>query len=379
MPVGSFFSTAPASRTLTGSGTPSQPRSNSGDTWGPPTGANSWPAAPAPQYPQTRQQGDTGALGSTTYMPPNYQALAAQASGQSNLQSPYASQVNPLAAPTSLMNTFYGPQQQLLANTLARQYDQLGAVGVDTQYRSDALRRDTTLSQQGLGLDRQALGQDANLTREQQANLSRLRGILGQQYGLQGETLANQLAGLNIDESKARDLSERSIWDLRSNLTARGAYNTVANERGTGRTNRDLSYQLQGIDVNRQAARLSNRGNILGLDEKGIGYDNQAAGLASRLAGIGIDTQRLSLSEQQLNNSLQDGLYQIGLQGQVSINGLLDAISGTNTQQAQLATTILGQIAQYSTLPPDVLAQITAALTPRAASSTVQSQSTPPL
>lgn len=317
----------------------------------------------------TRQSADPTALGNTTYRPPNYAVNYANG-------VPINSTSNPLAGVQSIMDTFYGPQQTLLGQQLARQYDQLGMVGADVDYRTGAIKRDTDLARQGiglqregLGLDRRALGIDAGLAQGQRANLDKLRGILSKQYGLEGEELDNVLGQLGIDEAKLKDMAKRQTFDLRSGLTARGAFNTVANERGTGRIDRDLLYGLGGINNQRDAASIANRRALLGLDEKGIGYDNQELGLNARLAGIGVDMDRIGLSERKLGldeqglaNSLEDGLRQIGLDGFMSVNGLLDAIGGTNTQQAQLATTILQQIIGYSDLPADVIAELTRAL-----------------
>lgn len=279
-----------------------------------------------------------------------------------------ASIMNPL---TTLVQGMYGPQQVLLDQQLARQRDQLGLVGQNTQYQSDALRRDTSLNQQLLGLDRQGLGLDQQLVGGQLSNLGRLRDILAKQRGLTREQLDNQLGQLKVDESQLRDNAQRKTFDLRSDLTARGAFNTVANERGTGRINRDLGYGLAGINNQRTAADIQFRNSLLGLDEKGIGYDNQQLALQNKLAGIGLDYKRLDISEEKLNNALADGLYNIGFQGQTTINNLLDAMGSTNTQQAQLATTILQQIISYSNLPPDLINQLMQALNPPKAQTTV--------
>lgn len=358
---------------LTGTGAPSQrPTLSPGSApWsnGPTPPAPNWTTAPwssnssnpsSPTNPTT-SRGLFGALSQG-----GYGAISSFFGGSQS--SPTSTTVNPLSGVTQLVNTLYGPQQTILDQQLARQYDQLGLINQDADYRSDALTRDNALAQQLLGLDRQGLGNDASLIQGQMGNLERLRGILGQQRGLTHEQLQNQLAQLGIDEEKVRDLSSRELFDLRSQLTARGAYNTVANERGTGRINRDLDYALRTIGNQRGAADINFRNALLGLDEKGIGYDNQALGLNNRLSAIGLDMSRLGISEQQLANSLEDGLYQIGLESVVSVNGLLDAIGSTNAQQAQLAADILSQTLSYANLPPDVLAQIRAALgiTPQA-------------
>lgn len=367
MPTGAF-GLSPDSRaggSLTGSGPASQPKNPrlsdqyplagvSGST----TMSQSRAQPGSAAYSSTKPAGTSTQLGAGQF--PLGQGPSAYSPGSiAQYPNPAPSLLGPAQ---SLVDTLYGPQQQLLVDQLARQREQLGMINLDADYRSGALQRDNSLALKSLGLDKKALGVDANLTKTQQANLAKLRGILTKQYGLAGETLANQMSGFQIDEDKARDMAKRETFDLRSILTSRGAFNTIANERGTGRINRDLQYGLRQIDVGRGGANINYRGSILGLDEKGIGYDNQAAGLNARLQGIGIDMQRLGISEEQLANSLADGLHQIGLDSYLSLNGLLDAIGSTNSQQSQMAATILQEVMGYANLPPDVLRQIQAML-----------------
>ncbi len=84
---------------------------------------------------------------------------------------------------------------------------------------------------------------------------------------------------------------------------------------------------------------------------------------------MGVDSARLDnalarvgLNEEQLGNALEDGIHSIGIGAETNLNALLDAIGGTNVQQAELARTILEQTLSYANLPPDVLAALTAAL-----------------
>lgn len=354
MPTGSFTGSPDTyerqgTTSLTGSGAPSQPRYTG--TWDVgPTGT--WGGA-------TGGPMSTATAGGSGYTSPATSPGAGQFSSPQGPSAyapgPISQYPNSIYGPLSpasmanqLANTMYGPQQQILADQLARQQSQLGMVGMDADYKTNALYRDNDLAKQLLGLDKQGLGIDQGLTKTQLANLEKLRGILGQQRDLAGDTKT-------LNTAEAKDIAQRKTFDLRSALTARGAYNTVANERGSGRINRDLLYQLGGIND-------QYRGTMMGLDEKGIGYDNQQAQLNARLANIGLDYQRLGISEQQLANSLSDGLQQIGLSSQTSINALMDAMSGTNMQSAQLAGTILNEIINLSGLPPDVIANLQAAM-----------------
>ncbi len=375
MPVGTFFGDPDNTSTrggggtsgsLTGPGPVSQPK----QSYTPQFGADY--QQPAPFQPVTSTPGlpkptfNPRNVGLFGFMDPTIRPSASQQLSQQAVGG------NPLSGARSLIDSYYGPQSSLLSDTLARQREQLGLVGVNADADRASLTRDAALDREALGLqraniglDREALGVDRTQTAGQIANLDKLKGILAKQFGLAREDLDVQLANLGIDEAKLKDMAGRQKFDLRSNLTARGAFNTVANDRGTGRIDRDLIYGLGQIGNARKQADIGYRGNVLGLTEKGIGYDNQGLGLNARLSNIGIDNRRLDnalakvgLDEQGLGNALEDGLRAIGLGEYTSLNGLIDAIGGTNVQQAELARTILDALVGYSGLPPDVLAAL---------------------
>lgn len=366
MPTGTFqsYSEPYSDRTGGGStGAASQPKVS----WGDPGGntANSWSAAPTGgSYTGTSAKSQPGynqfpaGQGPSAVMPGSI-AQYPDAIFNPNGGNPYSggSQLAATSMAQQLAQGLFGPQQILLDQQLARQQQQLGMVGLDTQHQQDVLRRDNTLANQLLGLDRQGLGLERTLAQGQLGNLGKLRGILDQRRGIAGEVKGNTLTGLQIDEDKARDMASRQTWDLRSDLTQRGAFNTVANERGTGRIDRDLGYNLRGIENQRAASDITYRNTLLGLNEQGISYDNQQLALNNKLANIGLDYKRLDISQEQLQNSLADGLYNTGLAGMVNINQILDAMGSTNQQQAGLAGEIFNAVLQYSNLPPNVVAQ----------------------
>ncbi len=379
MPVGTWFGqSGGGSRdregnyagSLTGPGPTSQPRASSrladqANTWGPPISPGYQGGQGSPSAGLNPNIG-SWALGAAKTAS---NQLAQQAVGP----QPSASSLNPFTGARSLLETNAGPQTELIGNMLARQLSGMGEVPVRADYNAGLLTRDTDLARRGfgldranVGLDRASLGVDTNLTKGQLANLDRLRGILGKQYGLEGEALTNQLAQLGIDEAKLKDMAKRQTFDLRSNLTARGAFNTVANDRGTGRINRDLIYGLGGINNQRTAADIQHRGNVLGLDEKGIGYDNQGLNLRARLANNGIDSSRLDntlarigLSEEQVTNQLTDGLANIGFEGEAAVNGFLDSIQGILVGvDADQRTGILNSLVQLTGIPAEVLSEM---------------------
>ncbi len=373
MPTGSFFGDTgltPDSRaggSITGPGPASQPRGPSlSDTWGAPV---------SPGY----QGGQGSTAPGFSSLNPNIGKWAINAASSQLAQQAIGPQpATDLSGARSILDTFYGPSTALAQNQLARQLSGLGTVPVNADYNAGLLNRDTDLARagialdkKGVGLDRERLGVDTSLTSGQLANLDRLRGILAKQYGLEGENFDVQLANLGIDEAKLKDMASRQIFDLRSNLTARGAFNTVANERGTGRINTDLNFGLDQLSNQRKLTDIAHRGNVLGLDEKGIGYDNQGLSLRARLANNGIDSrqldltlERLGLSEQQVENNLRDGLANIGFESEAQINGFLDSIQGLLVGvSADQYTQILNDLSGLMNLPPEVIAGLIGAPT----------------
>lgn len=327
------------------------------------------PSSPYSSDPSTgkaavmgRQQADAGALGNTNFVPSNYNALVL-----AQQQSMMGGGVNGLNGISSLVNTMYGPQQLALLQQAQRQQSLMdannpyGPLGQQA-HANDVLYRDSGIAHRLNDLDRQGLGLESGLAKGQLSNLSKLRDILAKQRGLTREQLDNQLGQFKIDEAKLRDNSSRAQWDLRSDLTQRGALNTVATERGSGRINRDLMYGLGGINNQRTAADIQFRNSMLGLDEKGIGYDNQQAALTTKLSQIGLNEKALGIKDEQIQNALADGLYNSGLGALTNVNSLMDAIGSNNAQQSQLGLQILQQIIGYSNLPPAVIQQIQALL-----------------
>lgn len=344
MATGAFFSQLGGGRqgnsagSITGSGSASQPRDRQGNAYA--------PMAPSPA-PSGGRQGYSSSFGSapgSTFADKMFSPQSLSNTFADKMFAPQPTQISPLAGLQSMMDTFYGPQQLLLDDQKARLENQYGYVGLDADYRRGALSRDTDLARRGLANDK-------NLTGGQLQNLGRLKEILKKQYGLNDRTLQNALGKFGIDEAQMRDQAERQTFDLRSNLTPRGAFNTVANERGTGRIQRDLFYGIGGLNSQRESARLSHEGNRYGLDEKGIGYDNQTLSLQNTLTGLGLQGEKIT-------NALTDGLRQIGLDSMFSLGTLVEAISGVDQQKAQMAYTIYQEAAKLSGLPLGELDQM---------------------
>lgn len=297
------------------------------------------PLAPAPSpanTPQSTMTRYTGSVDQGSAPASEWASWASKPAPLSNAAIPYGG--SPHFSMSSLAqqiaNAQYGPQQLIGNENISQLMSQLGQVPLNQQHQEASLRRDTSLAMQGLGLDSRSLGVDKNLTQKQ--------------IELQREQYANQLVQLGIDEATAKDMASRKTFDLRSDLTQRGALITVANERGTGRINRDLGYQLSGIATQRKQADISNRGTL--------------ASLNSQLTKIGLNLEGIGLSKQKLNNALTDGLYNIGLNAKDTIDKINSAIRSGQADQVQLGFQMLMSGLQYAGLPPDILAAISGQL-----------------
>ena len=164
--------------------------------------------------------------------------------------------------------TYYGPQQVMTEQAREINATRLGLLNFDTEYQQMALKRDAALQGRKQELER-------GLANGQLGNIEKLRALAKEQ-------LANQQTDLSQQRVKVKDMAKRSQWDLRSDLTKRGAFNTVANERGTGRINRDEAYSIQSLNNQGTQANIS-------YMQGQVGYDNQALQLQNRLAGLGLD------------------------------------------------------------------------------------------
>lgn len=226
--------------------------------------------------------------------------------------------------------TYYGPQQKMINQSQAINKARLGLVGVNAEYQQMAARRDAGLAQRKLELER-------GLVNGQLGNVEKLRALAKEQ-------LANQKADLANSRAKTIDQSKRSQWDLESDLTKRGAFNTVANERGTGRISRDLLYNLQSLNVQEQGADIGYRQGM-------VGYDNQSFALRNRIAGIGLDAEGVA-------NSLENALQQSGMSQFTDIFSLIEARNGLSSQEAVVADQILQMVGAMTGLPSSILEQI---------------------
>lgn len=154
-------------------------------------------------------------------------------------------------------------------------------------------------------------------------NVAEQRGIVGQLYGE-----ANKQAGLQYGQERA---------NLLSDATARGAVNA----HGTVAT-----FQNQyGQFANQLAGNLTQKNKSmsdLALEEKDA--QNTAA--------------QYGLDKQMLTEKLNNGLQQLGIQGQIDLGSLFKQSAGLDAQKAQLAQGMISQLISLGQSNPNFLNQI---------------------
>lgn len=195
------------------------------------------------------------------------------------------------------------------ANRLNSNY-QLGNREIDLQLAGVGFDRERNeLRRQGIGLDR--------------ADIGAQRGFNQRDLDM---TLADALAG-----------GVRKTRQNNSDATARGAW--FAPMRGIRNDDIRFDTQMAGdrarLGYDRDTQALNSREGQLGLDEKGLDIanrelDNQAA--------------KLGLNRDQLRATLDQGIAQLGLQGQISTNQLMNQLASGDLQHAQLIQGILQDI-----------------------------------
>jgi hypothetical protein len=215
----------------------------------------------------------------------------------------------------------------------------LGQQGARDRYRFDVagqnldrnrLQSNFNLGSRELDLQNQSLGFDRERNELRRQGIGFDRGDIGAQRGF------NQR---NLDMSLMDALAQgvRRTRSNNSEATGRGAW--FAPMRGI--RNDDIRFDTQmagdqarlGFDKSNQALNL--REQNLGLDEKSIDIANRE---------LDAQAQKIGLSRDQLRATLDQGIAQLGLQGQISTNQLMNGLASGDLQHAQLIQGILQDI-----------------------------------
>lgn len=231
-------------------------------------------------------------------------------------------------------NAYYGPQSVMTDQAQELNANRLGLLNFDQEYQTMAMKRDSALARRKLELER-------GLVNGQLGNVEKLKALAAEQ-------LANQKADFANSRAKTRDTAKRQQWDLRSDLTQRGAFNTVANQRGTGRIARDELYNLQSLNVQEQGAEIGYRQGM-------VGYDNQTLGLQNQLSGIGLNGEKLAYD-------LENALHNSGIGYFGNFYSLLEASQSLNAQEAAIAGQVLQMVGGMAGMTPQMIEALIASM-----------------
>lgn len=227
------------------------------------------------------------------------------------------------SARNSIMNqimSMFGPDQAGLRNQGQGIMDQIGLTQQRTGTNADFLRQNYGLDLRSLGLDQASLGID-----RQGANRA-------YQSTFEQERIARALAA-NQAKALGQQYTE-GTQSAQSEATAAGAFSAPGIRTGM----KNLFANL-GIGVQK---------NDLGLQSDLLGIRNTRASAQDQQRQLDVQSQRLGLNRDQLSAQLQQGLTNNGLDGLMSVNDLMGALSSNNMQQAAIARQILDQLLGFS-------------------------------
>jgi len=243
-----------------------------------------------------------------------------------------------------------------LTDFLAQSYQpQLNTIGIDSRTREaragiDA--RDRDIRSGGLtanaGFDRQRLGlklQDLGIDR--QGNALKLAGLGIDRRDNTSErgyiTRLRELAGLSNTNASNRISFEGQdkARGIKSNYLTGGTTFSPGHTYDQGanylRTLSDL--ESQDLGYKKEVAGFDRRDEGLNFSDERIGLSEQEVGLANQR--LDIMSSQLGIDRAQLEDALNRGLQQLGLEGEISALELWSALA----KNAEAGAGVLGQLA----------------------------------
>lgn len=184
--------------------------------------------------------------------------------------------------------------------------------------RETGLRNDYNLGMRGLDLDQQGIGIDRGAAQRDQAYYTNLLALLPQYRGLSKDELDATL------RSAAQQGNMERIG-INSEYTGRGAFLTPM--RGVKNYNSLLS-QANAEDK----ANIGYQRDMLGLTEKELGLTRSRDMSGDTLKKLDLESARLGISREKLQNTLEQGLAQLGYNRYVNLNTLLNGVDGQNAE-----------------------------------------------
>lgn len=239
---------------------------------------------------------------------------------------------NPTGALIDVFASQYAPEMAGYQNQADALYGQLAHLeanrGLQERYAREDYANDLAL----LGLDRAGLGIAGQGLNDRDAYLNQLLGFAQQQ-------LAQQMAGLDIDQRESGERQQQDTWRHRSDLTSRGAMHTPFQRIGQNWIDQEATNRNERIGLGRQGAQL--------------GFERESASIADQRRSndrarqeLGLQARRIGVQESQLRTSLERTLQNLGLDSLMSVNDVMQGINSNEIAIAELNRQILQQAEQ---------------------------------
>jgi hypothetical protein len=259
-------------------------------------------------------------------------------------QAGYQQQQDALQNQLATYGASTGYQQGLVGQDLQNQLAQYGLQGQGLQQQQAYQQGQYGLQQQGFGL--------------QQQNIDYLKQLYPQEYAIQQQQFGLSEQGLSDQLKQAQVTYGQNVHGAQSDATARGSINsagfggpqgTLANlSQQLGYTERGIGRQQQGLGLSEQQAKLAYGQQQFGLGQQQsqLGLSEQGAALTNTYQGQQIQNalKGLGLSEQQARTKADQAIAQLGLQGQISSDQILQQLGGLQSGQASNLMGVLPQI-----------------------------------
>jgi hypothetical protein len=235
-------------------------------------------------------------------------------------------------------------QQGLVNQDLSSQLGQYGLQQTGLQQQQAYQAGQYGLQQQGFGL--------------QQQNIDYLKQLYPQEYAIQQQQFGLSEQGLTDQLKQAQYQYGQNVHGAQSDATARGSINTAGFGGAQGTlanlkeqeqyTERGIGRQQQGLGLSEQQAKLA-----YGQQQFGLGQQQSQLGLSEQGAALTNTYQQqqmqntlkgLGMSEQQARTRAQQAIAQLGLQGQISEQQVLQQLGQMQSGQVSNLSGILPQI-----------------------------------
>lgn len=263
-----------------------------------------------------------------------------------------------------------GLESRSLGDLLASQY---GAAYDGSLFDRETLTARAGITDRARGLDRAGLVSNAGFDRQR-------LGLRLQDLGLDRQGNALKLEGLGVD--RRENESERGYITRLRELAGQG--NTNASNRisfeGQDKARSIKSNYITGGTTFSPGHTYDQRANYLrtlsDLESQDIGYNKELAGFDRRDAGLNFADERIGLSERevglanqrldlmagqlgidraQLEDGLNRGLAELGLQGEIDALELLSALSKNTGEQASIIAQLASDAIALGLNPGDLM------------------------